>query len=284
MEVADAGGIARAAGTSDLTRQSQFSRQLKELAEFFGAELTRREGKSLVLTQAGHRLADIVRESLTALSDFDAQCHGKEVEITIGAGDSVIQWLLLPQMQAFQDAFPTVTVNLRNLRTAEIVEGIRDMRLDFGIVRGDAGVDAVQRRKLGRLEYALFVPEQLARQQKSDDPAKILTKVPLASLNLAGELARLFAAAIGKVHVAPVVKMQCDSLPLAFQAVQTGHYATILPTLVKPLAESLGIRVFGGKLFSGMSRNMDLIWHPRVERVRPIIAEITDFAEKRWLF
>jgi DNA-binding transcriptional LysR family regulator len=281
--VAEAGGIAKAAG-DDPVRQSQYSRQLKELAEFFGVELTRREGKSLALTQTGRRLADIVRENLAALSDFDAQCQGKAVEIAIGAGDSVIQWLLLPHMHAIQSEFPTVTVNLRNLRTNEILEGIRDMRLDFGIVRHDVPTETVRRRRLGRLEYALFVPEALLRLHKTDDPAKILTGLPLASLNLSGELARQFIAATEKAHVEPVVRLQCDSLPQALQAVQTGHYAAVLPTLAKPIAESLGIRVFAGKLFAGMGRDMDLIWNPRVERVRPIIARVADFAEICWRF
>ncbi len=43
-EVADAGGIARAA-RNDPTRQSQFSRQLKELEDFFEVELTRRQAR-----------------------------------------------------------------------------------------------------------------------------------------------------------------------------------------------------------------------------------------------
>ncbi len=283
VEVEEAGSIAMAAGREPV-RQSQYSRQLKELAEFFGVELTRREGKSLALTQAGRRLADIARENLAALSDFDAQCQGKEVEITIGSGDSIIQWLLLPKMQALQSTFPTVTVTLRNLRTAEIMEGIRDMRLDFGIVRGEAAAEAVQRRRLGRLEYALFVPESLVRQQKSIEPAKLLAGLPLVSLDQAGELARQFAVATKKARVVPVVKLQCDSLPQAFQAVQTGHYAAVLPTLSKSLAKATGIRVYEGKIFAAMSRDMDLIWSPRVERVRPTIAHLAKYLEKNWRF
>jgi DNA-binding transcriptional LysR family regulator len=283
LQVGEAGSIAKAAG-EDPVRQSQYSRQLKELAEFFGVELTRREGKSLALTQAGRRLAGIVRENLAALSDFDAHCQGQPVEIVIGAGDSIIQWLLLPRMHEVQCEFTTVTVNLRNLRTAEIVKGIHDMSLDFGIVRGDAVADAGRRRKLGRLEYALFVPETLALQHRTNEPAKMLASLPLVSLNLSGELARQFTAVTEKARIVPVVRLQCDSLPQAFQAVQTGHYAAVLPTLAKPLAESLGIRVIGGKLFAGMSRDMDLIWSGRVERVRPIIAQVAAAVEKLWRF
>lgn len=283
LQVAEAGSIAKAAG-SDPVRQSQYSRQLKELAEFFGVELTRREGKSLTLTHAGRQLAGIVRENLGALSDFDAQCQGRQVEIAIGAGDSIIQWLLLPRMHALQNKFPAVSVNLRNMRTSEIVEGIRDMRLDFGIVRGEAVTEPVRRCRLGRLEYALFVPKTLIKQQKSDDPTKVLAGLPLVSLNSSGELTRQFSAATAKVRVTPIVRLECDSMPQAFQAVQTGHYAAVFPTLAKPLADPLGIRVMGGKLFANMGREMDLIWNPRVERVRPVITQLAGMLEKSWRF
>jgi len=283
LSVADAGGIAKAAG-DDPIRQSQYSRQLKELAEYFGVELTRREGKSLSLTQAGRRLADIVREYLTALSDFDADAHGKMCEIVIGAGDSVIHWLLLPRIQALQDKFPSVNVNLRNRRTDEINEGIREMSLDFGIMRGDSAPDSVRKCRLGRLEYALFLPATFKGQKKCSDPAKILAEFPLVVLNLSGELARQFDVVTSKMRVVPLVKMQCDSLPQAFQAVETGRFAAVLPMLAKPFAESRGISIIRSKLFSGMGRDIDLIWNPRLERVRPLIAQLADFIKDGWKF
>ena len=46
VEVTQSGSIARAA-EGDPNKQSQYSRQLKELEEFFGIELTQREGKNL---------------------------------------------------------------------------------------------------------------------------------------------------------------------------------------------------------------------------------------------
>lgn len=104
------------------------------------------------------------------------------------------------------------------------------------------------------------------------------------SLNLSGELALQFAAVTAKLRVAPTVRLQCDSLPQAFQAVQGGHYAAVLPTLAKPVAEASGIRVFGNKRFASMGRDMDLIWNPRAERIRPVIAGLAEAMEKAWRF
>src|SRR6266446_4547184 len=95
--VAEARGVTKAA-KGDPAKQSLFSRQIKELEEFFGAELMRRKGRGVVLTSAGERLHAVAREQFAALSDFKAECRGQPLEIVIGAGESIIQWLLLPRL------------------------------------------------------------------------------------------------------------------------------------------------------------------------------------------
>ena len=67
--VAQAGGVTKAA-KGDPTKQSLFSRQVKELEEFFGAELMRRKGRGIVLTAAGQRLNVLARECFASLLRF----------------------------------------------------------------------------------------------------------------------------------------------------------------------------------------------------------------------
>ncbi len=69
IEVGAAGSIA-AAAHGDSARQSLYSRQIKELEEFFGVELTCRRGKVLTLTEAGRELARLAGESMRRLDDF----------------------------------------------------------------------------------------------------------------------------------------------------------------------------------------------------------------------
>ncbi|MDP4849131.1 MAG: LysR family transcriptional regulator, partial [Verrucomicrobiales bacterium] len=85
LEMAEAGGIAKAA-PGDVVRQSQISRQIRELEEFFATELTQRRGKSLVLTAAGRRLADLVRGQLQGLEDFRREQEGLPKVYVIGSG------------------------------------------------------------------------------------------------------------------------------------------------------------------------------------------------------
>src|SRR5437870_2183319 len=77
--VAQAGGVTKAA-KGDPAKQSLFSRQIKELEEFFGTELIRRKGRGISLTESGERLNMIARECFASLIDFQSECKGRPVE------------------------------------------------------------------------------------------------------------------------------------------------------------------------------------------------------------
>ena len=60
LEVGASGSIAKAAD-GDPVRQSQYSRQIKELEDFFRVKLMERDGKGMRLTTNGRELARISR-------------------------------------------------------------------------------------------------------------------------------------------------------------------------------------------------------------------------------
>src|SRR5437870_13546064 len=89
-EIVQAEGIT-AAAKGDPNRQSQFSRQLKELEEFFGAELLERGRGRFALTSVGKALHEIVQMQFAALDELRRTCAEIPVELSIGAGESLIQ-------------------------------------------------------------------------------------------------------------------------------------------------------------------------------------------------
>ena len=58
----------------------------------------RRKGRGIVLTAAGERLNVLARECFASLLDFKSGCKGLPVEIVIGAGESIIDWVLMPRL------------------------------------------------------------------------------------------------------------------------------------------------------------------------------------------
>src|SRR5437867_12529618 len=107
MEVAEAGGIAKAVGPNSVT-QSKYCRQIGELEEFFETELFQTRGKNLVLTDAGNELARVAREALSGFEDFRASCKRQPVRFTIGAGANLLQSVVAPQLGKLARQFPMI--------------------------------------------------------------------------------------------------------------------------------------------------------------------------------
>ena len=145
----------------DLNRQSLISRQIRELEEYFGAELTAKRGKSIAITAQGLRLARIVRTNSQGLEDFLNDAKGERRAFGIGGGASVIKWVVCPAAGNARDALGGASVRLEPHRTADLVDRVRDGRLDFAVVRYDALPDSAASLPLTELKFVLCVPDGL---------------------------------------------------------------------------------------------------------------------------
>src|SRR5512141_92385 len=83
VEVGAYRSIVAAAGSA--SRQSQYSRQLKELEDFFNVSLVERSGKNIRLTPRGRELARISRFFLLGLSNFQRGCRAEGQTYRIGS-------------------------------------------------------------------------------------------------------------------------------------------------------------------------------------------------------
>src|SRR5208337_4192264 len=95
LKLSETGSLIRAAD-NDLGKQSRLSHHLRELSEYFGVELTEKAGRSVKLTSAGQSLVQLTREHFLALQSFRNQATGTTSAIRIAAGDTLLQWLLVP--------------------------------------------------------------------------------------------------------------------------------------------------------------------------------------------
>ncbi len=266
IEVRDAGSIA-AAAPGDPVRQSQYSRQLRELAEYFGSEVTERRGKQLKLTDKGERLAELAREHLRALEEFRAECRGETAVFSLGAGDSLIQWLVIPRLAGLLAAFPGTRFATSNLRTNEIVQQLADTRLDFGIIRKNAMAPGLKAVSLGPVNYAAVVPEALSRNKRLT-LAQAFAELPLATQTTDGQFAGGLRDLAHVLDVPLTPALACQSFPQTMAAVRTGRFWAIVPELaLRELPAGLVHRINDPALGS-LSREAMLAWNPRLIRVR----------------
>ena len=272
IEVRDAGSIAQAA-PGDPVRQSQFSRQLRELSEFFGCEVAQRRGKILKLTAQGERLAELAREQLRSLNDFRAECKEQSVAFTIGAGDSLIQWLVIPRLGKIIDEFPGTHFATTNLRTNEIVQQLTDCRLDFGIIRKNAMAPGLKSVSLGIVSYVALVPDHLTKQKKPTLPQALET-LPLATQTTDGQFTSGLRDIAKTCGVALTPALACQSFPQTMAALRSGRFWAVVPELaVRELPSGIAHRI-SDPLLHQLDREAMLAWNPRVVRVRPNAAKI----------
>jgi DNA-binding transcriptional LysR family regulator len=228
LRVVEAGNLSKAA-MGDTTKQSQFSRQIKEMEGFFGVALTRRVGRRIEITDEGRRLALIIRRQFRELDDFRESMAGRSVSVRFGSQASVIDWLLVPRLDGIHKALGNAMVELEQLRTADVVRAVADGRLDFGIVREDALPKETKRWRLGAVGYALFAANALWKGCSTVQ--EIIRKAPVTDLLPGGQFPARWQEWLAKEKLAPRVLARVSSFTDVARAVQAGHAAAVLPEM-----------------------------------------------------
>lgn len=265
--VADAGSIAGVA-PQDPTRQSLISRQIRELEAFFGAELVRRKGRGLELTESGCELAAVGRENFKGLSDFAARCQGAPWNVRLVASNSVATWLLLPRLNAVAARMPQVRFEVHHEQTREIVTMTREGTYDVAFVHQGALDTGLKRTTLGEVGHSFLVPEVLLRKA-SASLGEVLARVPLA-LPVAGKMRSVVDALAVEAGVTPRVVVGCSSYLQAVPLVQSGMCAAALPDLAEA---SLGEARFH-RLPLPYRYTLCLAWSARNADTRPALGRL----------
>ena len=226
-EISRKGGI-RAAVGEDSARQSLASRQMKELSEYVGTDLLRRSGRSVELTDAGKELAGMSADFFHRLESFLADVQHRPELFKLGIGDSIFQWLILPNMKRFRQTFSNIELIPYGYPSGEIVRKVKSGELDAGIVRAQSfGSETFVVEEIGKIKYKLFIPEQLHVKIGRRNTSGLISTLPFCTLTGDGEYARsmksFFAAFNGQSS------LNCSSMIQMYNAVQTGEYAAILP-------------------------------------------------------
>lgn len=272
LEFADAGSIAKAA-PQDVTRQSQISRQIGELEDFFGTELTQRRGKGLVLSAEGQRLGMLVRQQLQDLDDFRREQIQVKKAFTVGAGASIVDWLIIPALAGIAEALGNATIRLETQRSSGLVERVKDGRIDFAIVREDAIPAGLSRQPLLRQSFYLCVPRRLLKRGTPaaaiDDP-QLWPTLPFTAGRNGGQFDLALRDSIRAVGIDFQPTIECNSMLQVRQLVERGECAGVLPSAgIQGLpSKDLIIREFAP--LKDYGRVLALHWNDRQMRRRGV--------------
>lgn len=149
LALADAGSFAEAARLASWS-QPAIHRAVRDLEQIGGLPLAERRGRGVVLTQDGRRLARAARlmqsELAAAFEDMSPDA-GERGRLVIGAMPLCRARLLPAAIAALNRAVPRATVDIIDGSWRELVEPLRDGRIDMmiGALREDpAPLDIAQ--------------------------------------------------------------------------------------------------------------------------------------------
>src|SRR5262249_1946446 len=153
------------AAGGDPVRQSQYSRQIKELEDFFRAQLIERQGKGTRLTSHGRELARISRFFMVGLSNFQRGCLAEEQTFRIVPSATFIRQFLLPIVCGESSPGDDAAYATEVVRDDEIERRLHDLTLDFGVVGNAVLSRPLQTKLVGYWKLELWVPKRLRLSQ-----------------------------------------------------------------------------------------------------------------------
>lgn len=274
-------GIGAGAG-DDPVRQSQFSRQLRELERFFGTELIHRGRGPTRLSPAGEDLLRLVSPLLSGLEELVMRCHELPVSLRVGAGESLIQWWLLPRLPPDGWAEPSrITPIFDNRRNDGIIEGILDGSLDLGVTTRSVEGPRLEARSLAPLKYRLFVPDRLL-SSASAKAGTIPDDLPIAELAESRRISEALDQEWSRRRAVPRRVLKLSSYPQLAAVVTSGRAAAVLPDFAgKHLGSGL-VHVLSPSFLDPLDGELRLVWNSGMLDVRPAIARALPVLTRAW--
>src|SRR5690242_15033311 len=137
VAVAEAENVSRASLKLHVS-QPPLSRQIRDLEDELGFPLLRRTAKSVSLTQAGRTFLNEARAVLQRVEEgvkkARAVATAGETDLRVGYSPTPFARILPKTLRAFQKAMPKVRVRLHDWSNKDTLDGIRDGRLELGLI------------------------------------------------------------------------------------------------------------------------------------------------------
>ena len=146
LAVAEALNFTKAAALLRVA-QPALSRRVQDLEDEIGVDLLKRSPRGVVLTAEGKVFLEKTRQILKladeSVEQVRALARGEEGELHMGYAPAPTVEILPPALAAFQKAFPRVRVLLHDFSEQELIEGLRNGRLELALMPRGTGSQSV---------------------------------------------------------------------------------------------------------------------------------------------
>lgn len=226
--VVETKSFSRAARAKRVT-QSAMSHLIKNLEEELGVQLLRREGRDVTPTPTGRVLYEHAKKILEGYArmghDLSTSLRAMRGSLCVGASRTPASHLLPQVLYNFTKDHPDIEIDLVVSNTDSIVHGLRDERIDIGIVEGNISGNKILAEVIAEDEVVIIAPEDHVLAKKKSVTVQDLalqTFILPESGSGTRELVDDFFRNIGMDEKMIKVRMTLDSPELIVQMVQAG--------------------------------------------------------------
>lgn len=279
LEVAHAGSIVAAAG-GDTVKQSQYSRQIKELEEFFGTALADRRGKFLKITSNGRKLANIISHSLSGLSDLKNECAQMRYAFSIGGMDSVLEWVIGPLISRAAAKNIKWTFSFERLRNVYSYAKLANMQLDMAVITKDTvSSDIISYKDMGVLSYSVYTHKKnldKVSAKRGLEAKCILESLPAVLLIDEYDFSKVLKNQFDAFSIKPNEVLKVHTFQFALKLIESGDFVGVLPNVAE--AElSKDVAGFSAPFLKSLDQKIVLAWNRRTMAIRPEMKKVVEY-------
>src|SRR6202795_2052484 len=185
--VAELGSFTRAASFLSVV-QPALSRQVRQLEIELGQNLFDRNGRGVVLTDAGARLLEHTRAILTqvgrARQELEDQRNGDSGHFALGLPPSLGSSVTVPLVKAFGESLPNARLATVEGLSAYILEWLNLGRVDCALVYDATASATVDLQPLLEEQLFLIAPLVSGRASKAPAATRVISLSDLADYPL----------------------------------------------------------------------------------------------------
>ena len=232
--VAELGSFTRAASFLSVV-QPALSRQVRQLEVELGQNLFDRNGRGVVLTDAGTRLLEHTRGILMqvgrARQELEDQKSGTSGHFTLGLPPSLGRSVTVPLVKAFGQSLPNAQLATVEGLSAYILEWLNVGRVDCALVYNALASPTVDLQPLLDEQLFLIGPPVLksARKNRKSITLAELADYPLIIPSRPHAMRMSVENALAGVDVKIKVAHEIECIPAVIDLVRQGHGYGVLP-------------------------------------------------------
>jgi LysR family hydrogen peroxide-inducible transcriptional activator len=237
--VVRAGSFTKAAEDLGIAQPS-LSEQIARLERGLGAPLFERLNRRIELTPLGEAIlgkAKALVEDAAALPDLFRQAQaGVGGPLRVAAIPTILPYYLAPKLRGFVDQYPNVDLQVREGRTAELVEQVLEGTIDVAVLSLPVETAGLVMKELFRDPLYLAVPGQHALAKANTVQLRQFTEERLLILNDGHCLRDETLSLCDHARLRFVAQCEVDQFVTIFELIRAGFGVSIVPEMARSLS------------------------------------------------